>query len=75
MHALPFVVTDPEPEQALEIVVNYLERKYGDASNDTASRALMHIYAIYKKQERRPLVIANKVITLLERQREAPRAA
>ena len=68
----PFIVTDKEPEQALEIVYNYLERKYGDVPDDVVRKALELLYELYRKKEKRPLVLANKVIPILEGRIEPP---
>ena len=72
---LPFIAIDPEPERALEIVAHYLERKYGALHHSMFERAVHEIYALYRKDIRHPLLLANRAISAIENPQLKPKAA
>jgi len=73
----PFRISDKEPEQALIIVYNYFERKSGGVSDEFLRNALILLCELYRKKATRPLLLANKVIAILDKEAQphTPRAA
>lgn len=63
---LRFATIDAEVERALEIVLHYLECKYGTANQSIVERAVHEIYALYRKDIRQPLLLANRAISAIE---------
>jgi hypothetical protein len=72
---LAFIAIDPEPERALEIVVHYLERKYGALDHSAVERAVHEIYALFRKDIRHPLLLANRAISAIENPRRELKTA
>ena len=72
---LPFITIDPEVERALDIVVHYLECKYGTAPQSNVERAVIEIYKLYRKDVRHPLLLANSAISVIENLQSQHKAA
>jgi len=75
IYAMSSFTLDPEPERALEIVVHYLECKYGRVHQGTTERAVVEIYKLYRNGVRHPLLLANKAISAIENPQFRSRAA
>jgi len=71
----PFTIADRDAEEALDIVANYYDHKYGLVTHDEAYKAIAEIYRLYHAGMRNPLLLANKAISNLERQAEGSEAA
>ena len=70
---LPSAMSDPD--RAHMIVTNYLGRKYGAVPLGKLERALSEIARLYRSGIRHPLLLANKVIDIIERGCERSKAA
>ena len=63
---MPSLRIDPAVERAIDIVVSYLERKYGEVQQDHVERAMQEIYTLYRRDVRHSLLLADRAITMIE---------